>query len=72
MNSKSRVPRHRVRGGGSTASAESCFAPASFISGCPRELWADRIERVAQAGYHALDVYIPWNYHEPERATPAL
>ena len=25
-----------MRGGGSTASAESCFAPASFISGCPR------------------------------------
>ena len=33
----------------------------------PKELWAARIESVAQSGYHALDVYIPWNYHEPER-----
>lgn len=38
-----------------------------FYFRVPRELWADRIERAAQAGYHALDVYIPWNYHEPER-----
>lgn len=38
-----------------------------FYFRVPREEWADRIERAAQAGYHALDVYIPWNYHEPER-----
>lgn len=40
-----------------------------FYFRVPKELWADRIERVAQAGYHALDVYIPWNYHEPQRGT---
>lgn len=38
-----------------------------FYFRIPPECWRDRIERAAQSGYHALDVYIPWNFHEPER-----
>ncbi|MFI7461342.1 beta-galactosidase [Nonomuraea sp. NPDC049646] len=32
----------------------------------PREQWRDRIAAVARLGYHALDVYVPWNFHETE------
>jgi beta-galactosidase len=32
----------------------------------PRHQWRDRIRAVAALGYHALDVYIPWNFHEVE------
>lgn len=30
----------------------------------PREQWRERVRAVAALGYHALDVYIPWNFHE--------
>ncbi|GAB3083755.1 beta-galactosidase [Micromonospora schwarzwaldensis] len=32
----------------------------------PREQWRDRLAAVARLGYHAVDVYVPWNLHEPE------
>ncbi|NMM94589.1 beta-galactosidase [Bifidobacterium oedipodis] len=30
----------------------------------PRAQWRQRLEAVKCLGYHAVDVYIPWNYHE--------
>lgn len=30
----------------------------------PREQWAHRLAQVSSLGYTAVDVYIPWNYHE--------
>ena len=27
-------------------------------------LWRERLRAVRGAGYHAIDVYTPWNYHE--------
>ncbi|MBT1172778.1 beta-galactosidase [Bifidobacterium sp. MA2] len=30
----------------------------------PREQWGQRLEAVKRLGYHAIDVYIPWNFHE--------
>ncbi len=30
----------------------------------PREEWGSRIAAVAALGYHCLDVYVPWNFHE--------
>ncbi|MBO4207002.1 beta-galactosidase [Micromonospora echinofusca] len=32
----------------------------------PREQWRDRLDAVARLGYHAVDVYVPWNFHETE------
>lgn len=31
----------------------------------PREQWDERLAAVRALGYHAVDVYIPWNLHEP-------
>lgn len=35
-----------------------------FYFRLPRPLWGDRLRLLRQAGYTAVDVYIPWNYHE--------
>ncbi len=35
-----------------------------FYFRIPRVSWRDRMEKMKLAGYHALDVYFPWNYHE--------
>ena len=32
----------------------------------PREQWKQRLQAVKSIGYHAIDVYIPWNFHETE------
>ena len=38
-----------------------------FYFRIPRAAWRDRMEKMIEAGYHALDVYFPWNYHETAR-----
>ena len=35
-----------------------------FYFRIPRAAWRDRMEKMKLAGYHALDVYFPWNHHE--------
>ena len=35
-----------------------------FPSRVPRSQWEQRLKAVKHLGYHAIDVYIPWNYHE--------
>jgi beta-galactosidase len=30
----------------------------------PREQWAERLQSVKNLGYNAIDVYVPWNFHE--------
>lgn len=35
-----------------------------FYFRIPRGLWRDRLRKVKEAGYNAVDVYFPWNYHE--------
>lgn len=35
-----------------------------FYFRIPRELWASRLEQVRSSGYQAIDVYLPWNFHE--------
>ncbi len=32
----------------------------------PRELWRDRFQKIKDAGFNAVDTYIPWNWHERE------
>lgn len=35
-----------------------------FYFRLPRAVWKDRMRKVKKAGYHCIDVYFPWNYHE--------
>ncbi len=40
-----------------------------FYFRIPRARWRDRMEKMKRAGYHALDVYFPWNHHETAKDT---
>ncbi|NWS54122.1 BGAL galactosidase, partial [Chunga burmeisteri] len=54
---------------------ENCFrkdgAPFRYISGSihyarvPRPAWRDRLLKMYMSGLSAVQVYVPWNYHEP-------
>lgn len=35
-----------------------------FYFRIPRAEWEDRILKLKEAGYHCVDVYFPWNFHE--------
>ena len=35
-----------------------------FYFRIPRGYWQERMQQLKGAGYNAIDVYIPWNYHE--------
>lgn len=37
-----------------------------FYFRIPSMFWKQRLAQVKAAGYHAIDVYFPWNYHERE------
>lgn len=37
-----------------------------FYFRMPREVWASRLAQVRASGYDAVDVYLPWNFHELE------
>ncbi|XP_036277678.1 beta-galactosidase-1-like protein isoform X2 [Pipistrellus kuhlii] len=47
-------------------------APFRYVSGSlhyfrvPRVLWADRLFKMQMSGLNAVQLYVPWNYHEPE------
>ncbi|XP_015419128.1 PREDICTED: beta-galactosidase-1-like protein isoform X2 [Myotis davidii] len=47
-------------------------APFRYVSGSlhyfrvPRVLWADRLFKMQLSGLNAVQLYVPWNYHEPE------
>lgn len=40
-----------------------------FYFRVPRAEWRDRMEKLKYCGYHAIDVYFPWNHHEVEKGT---
>ncbi|KAM9548421.1 beta-galactosidase-1-like protein isoform 2-T2 [Guaruba guarouba] len=54
---------------------EDCFrkdgVPFRYISGSihyarvPRPAWRDRLLKMYMSGLSAVQVYVPWNYHEP-------
>lgn len=31
---------------------------------CPKELWASRFQKMKEAGFVAVESYVPWNWHE--------
>uniref|UniRef100_A0A914ECS4 Glycoside hydrolase 35 catalytic domain-containing protein n=1 Tax=Acrobeloides nanus TaxID=290746 RepID=A0A914ECS4_9BILA len=33
------------------------------------ELWNDRLQRIRALGLNAIQVYVPWNLHEPSEGT---
>ena len=35
-----------------------------FYFRLPQECWEERMEQLRMCGYHCIDVYIPWNFHE--------
>ncbi len=40
------------------------LASSLFYFRIPQERWEERMQLLKAAGYHAIDVYFPWNYHE--------
>ncbi|NWH59717.1 BGAL galactosidase, partial [Geococcyx californianus] len=54
---------------------ENCFrkdgVPFRYISGSihyarvPRPAWRDRLLKMSMSGLSTVQVYVPWNYHEP-------
>ncbi|XP_072473950.1 beta-galactosidase-1-like protein isoform X3 [Notamacropus eugenii] len=47
-------------------------APFRYVSGSlhysrvPSQLWSDRLHKMRMSGLNAVQVYVPWNYHEPQ------
>lgn len=33
----------------------------------PRQYWRDRLRKARAAGLNAIETYVPWNLHEPEK-----
>ncbi|VDN55973.1 unnamed protein product [Dracunculus medinensis] len=31
------------------------------------DYWEDRLKRIRAAGLNAIQTYVPWNFHEPEK-----
>lgn len=40
------------------------FSGAFHYFRCPKELWRDRFTKLKEAGFNAVETYIPWNVHE--------
>jgi Glycosyl hydrolases family 35 len=38
---------------------------AFFYDRVPRDLWDEMLERYKHLGINTIDIYIPWNWHEP-------
>ena len=44
--------------------AQVLLCSSLFYFRLPPEQWQDRLRLVRESGYRAVDVYIPWNFHE--------
>jgi hypothetical protein len=40
---------------------------AFFYYRIPRDLWEQMLNRYTSAGINTIDIYIPWNWHEPKQ-----
>ncbi|MFG3340206.1 beta-galactosidase [Glycomyces sp. NPDC048151] len=43
---------------------ETLLCASLFYFRLPREVWESRLAQVRATGYRAIDVYLPWNFHE--------
>src|SRR5207249_10792913 len=41
------------------------FSGAFHYFRCPKALWADRFQRLKEAGFNTVETYAAWNWHEP-------
>ncbi len=37
---------------------------------CDSSSWVDRLEKIKEAGFNAIETYIPWNWHEQTEGKP--
>ncbi|KAH9590817.1 Beta-galactosidase-1-like protein [Schistosoma haematobium] len=48
-------------------------APFQYVSGSihyfriPEQYWHDRLLKMKAAGLDAIQIYVPWNFHQPEK-----
>lgn len=42
------------------------YSAAFFYDRIPRDMWESMLERYRSLGINTLDLYIPWNWHEPK------
>ncbi|WP_166239468.1 beta-galactosidase [Paenibacillus turpanensis] len=47
-------------------SSDILLCASLFYFRIPQALWRERMEQLKQFGYNCIDVYFPWNYHEPK------
>src|ERR1700722_937700 len=40
------------------------FSGAFHYFRCPKELWADRFEKIKEAHFNTVETYVPWNWCE--------
>lgn len=40
------------------------FSGAFHYFRCPKELWRERFRRIKEAGFNAVETYVPWNWSE--------
>lgn len=43
---------------------ETLLCASLFYFRLPREVWEARLAQIRATGYRAIDVYLPWNFHE--------
>jgi hypothetical protein len=43
---------------------EALLCASLFYFRLPREVWEARLAQIRATGYRAIDVYLPWNFHE--------
>ncbi|WP_309122515.1 beta-galactosidase [Paenibacillus sp.] len=46
--------------------SEILLCASLFYFRIPRALWRERMMQLKSYGYNCIDVYFPWNYHEPQ------
>lgn len=42
------------------------YSGAFHFFRCPKELWRDRFQKIKDAGFNAVETYVPWNWCERE------
>ncbi|HTS17685.1 MAG TPA: beta-galactosidase [Verrucomicrobiae bacterium] len=45
------------------------FSGSFHYMRCPRPLWRDRFQKIKEAGFNAVETYVPWNWYERDEPT---
>jgi hypothetical protein len=72
--SSSRAETDRVKYDGQCLTVDGkdmiVFSGAFHYFRCPQPLWRDRFQKIKEAGFNAVDTYVPWNWYERDRPGP--